>query len=72
LGDDAIGCLKDLRRWIKFYDEKLGRLDVQRALAEANFVKGDVLEILANWPESSKDNRLRSKVALLCCMMPYP
>ena len=68
LGDDAIGCLKDLRRWIRFYDEKLNRLDVQRVLAESNFVKGDILEMLADWPETSKPDRLRSKVTLLARM----
>lgn len=67
LGDDAIGCLKDLRRWIKLYDEKLGLLDVKRALAEANFVRGDVLEILADWPDNGKESRLRAKISLLCC-----
>ncbi|KAF2665956.1 topoisomerase 1-associated factor 1 [Microthyrium microscopicum] len=72
LGDDVIGCLKDLRRWIKFYDEKLGRLDVQRVLAESNFVKGDILEILADWPEDGKDNKLRSKIALLCLELLVP
>lgn len=71
LGDDAIGCLKDLRRWLKFYDEKLSRLDVQRALAESNFVKGDVLEILADWPETGKDSKLRFKVSLLCRRYPF-
>jgi replication fork protection complex subunit Tof1/Swi1 len=66
LGDDAIGCLKDLRRWIRFYDEKLNRLDVQRVLAESNFMKGDVLEMLADWPEG-KESKMRSKIALLAC-----
>ena len=28
LGDDALACLKDLRRWLKLYDEKLNRYDV--------------------------------------------
>lgn len=66
LGDDALGCLKDLRRWIKFYDEKLNRLDVQRVLAESNLVKGDLLEILASWPEDATDDRLKAKIALAC------
>ena len=68
LGDDALACLKDLRRWVKFYDERLNRLDVARCLAEANLVKGDLLEILASWPEDKTEDRLRSKVALACCM----
>jgi len=67
LGDDALGCLKDLRRWIKFYDQKLNRLDVQRVLAESNLVKGDLLEILAGWPEDAVDDQLKSKIALACC-----
>jgi replication fork protection complex subunit Tof1/Swi1 len=67
LGDDAVGCLKDLRRWIRFYDEKLNKLDVQRVLAESNFVKGDILEMLADWPEGEKGSRLRGKIALLAC-----
>ena len=67
LGDDALACLKDLRRWVKFYDERMNRLDVQRVLAESNLVKGDLLEILAGWTESSTQNKLKAKVALKCC-----
>jgi replication fork protection complex subunit Tof1/Swi1 len=66
LGDDALACLKDLRRWIKFYDQKLNRLDVHRVLAESNLVKGDLLEILAVWPEDAADDQLKSKTALAC------
>jgi replication fork protection complex subunit Tof1/Swi1 len=67
LGDDAIAVLKDIRRWLKFYDEKLHRLDVQRILAESNLVKGDLLEILASWTEAESENKLKFKVALGCC-----
>jgi replication fork protection complex subunit Tof1/Swi1 len=67
LGDDAIAVLKDVRRWLKFYDEKLHRLDVQRILAESNLVKGDLLEILASWTEAQTQSKLKSKVALGCC-----
>jgi len=70
LGDDALGCLKDLRRWIKFYDQKLNRLDVQRVLAESNLVKGDLLEILAGWPEDAIEDQLKSKIALACRKFP--
>lgn len=28
LGDDALACLKDLRMWLKLYDEKMNRYDV--------------------------------------------
>jgi replication fork protection complex subunit Tof1/Swi1 len=31
LGDDALACLRDIRRWLKLYDEKLNRLDVSHS-----------------------------------------
>lgn len=68
LGDDALACLKDLKKWLKLHDEKANRLDVARCLAEANLVNGDLLEILANWPEEATGNKLKSKIALACCM----
>ncbi|GAM88056.1 hypothetical protein ANO11243_060860 [Dothideomycetidae sp. 11243] len=64
LGDDAIACLKDLRRWLKLYDTKLERFDVKRCLSEANLVKGDLLEILGQWKEYDETNVLRRKVAI--------
>ena len=68
LGDDALAVLKDIKRWLKLYDEKLHRLDVARCLAEANLVKGDLLEILATWPESEEEDKIRAKIALACGM----
>jgi replication fork protection complex subunit Tof1/Swi1 len=67
LGDDALACLKDLKRWLKLYDEKMDRMDVARCLAESNLVNGDLLEILAAWPEDATDDRAKSKMALACC-----
>ncbi|QDS75731.1 hypothetical protein FKW77_008264 [Venturia effusa] len=67
LGDSALECLKDLRRWLKLYDQKLDRLDVQRVLAESNLVKGDLLEILAGWKDGALlENKLRYKIATSC------
>ena len=68
LGDDALACLKDIKRWLRLYDEKLRRLDVARCLAEANLVKGDLLEILASWPEDEEDDKIRAKITLACRM----
>jgi replication fork protection complex subunit Tof1/Swi1 len=67
-----VGCLKDLRRWLRFYDEKLERLDVQRVLAESNFVKGDILEILAEWSDTEATTGFRAKLALLCLELLVP
>ncbi|KAH9901906.1 timeless protein [Xylariomycetidae sp. FL2044] len=66
LGDSALEVLKDIKKWIRFYDEKTNRMDVARCLAEANLVDGDLLHILATWPEAATDNRFRARVALAC------
>ncbi len=66
LGDEALACLRDLKRWLKLYDEKTNRLDVARVLAERNLVKGDLLEILAAWSAEEAEDRLKSRVALAC------
>ncbi|KAL8801285.1 MAG: hypothetical protein Q9182_004550 [Xanthomendoza sp. 2 TL-2023] len=72
LGDDALACLKDLKRWLKLYDDKANRLDVARCLAEANLVEGDLLEILGAWPEDAPDDKIRSKIALACLELLVP
>lgn len=59
--------MKDIKKWLKLYDEKANRLDVARCLAEANLVNGDLLEILAAWPEEATEDRLASKIALAAC-----
>lgn len=65
LGDDALAVLKDIKRWIRLYDDKLNRLDVARLLYDANLVKGDLLEILASWPEDAPEASFKAKTALL-------
>ncbi|CAD6440050.1 c956b7c0-815c-419c-9b0c-ca0deb2e19bc [Sclerotinia trifoliorum] len=72
LGDDALACLRDLKKWLKLYDEKANRLDVARCLAESNLVGGDLLQILAAWPENATDDRLKSKLALACLELLVP
>jgi replication fork protection complex subunit Tof1/Swi1 len=72
LGDDALACLRDLKRWLKLYDEKLKRLDVARVLAESGLVNNDLVEILAGWPEDATEDRVKSKVALSCLELLVP
>jgi len=72
LGDDALACLRDLKKWLKLYDEKANRLDVARCLAESNLVGGDLMQILASWPENSLDDRLKLKIALACLELLVP
>ncbi|KAJ4354924.1 Topoisomerase 1-associated factor 1 [Ascochyta clinopodiicola] len=64
LGDDALICLKDLRKWLKFADGQLNRRDVARCMAEANLVKGDLLEILAKVSPRVLEQTLKHKVAV--------
>ncbi|KAK3373637.1 timeless protein-domain-containing protein [Lasiosphaeria ovina] len=66
LGDDALEVLRDLKKWIRFYDEKTNRMDVARCLAEANLIGGDLLQILASWPPNCADNAYRARIALAC------
>jgi replication fork protection complex subunit Tof1/Swi1 len=66
LGDEALATLKDLRRWLSLYDQALNRYDVARCLAEANFVQGDLLNILSQWREDQTNNVLKHKLALAC------
>ncbi|KPM34902.1 Topoisomerase 1-associated factor 1 [Neonectria ditissima] len=72
LGDDAIEVLRDIKRWIRFYDEKTNRMDVARCIYEANLIEGDLLPILATWPENAMDNKFKSKVALSCFEVMVP
>lgn len=66
-----MSCLKDLKKWLKLYDEKENRLDVARCLAESNLVSGDLLEILAAWPEEATGDKIKSKVALASCELHF-
>jgi replication fork protection complex subunit Tof1/Swi1 len=72
LGDDALACLRDLKKWLKLYDEKANRLDVARCLAESNLVGGDLLPILAAWSENATEDRLKLKIALACLELLVP
>lgn len=47
-------------------------MDVARCLAEANLVGGDLLQIIATWPENCADNRLKAKIALACYEVMVP
>lgn len=68
LGDDALLCLKDLRRWLKFGEGQLNRRDVARCMGEANLVRGDLLEILAKISPRVMEDKWRHKIAVAACM----
>ncbi|KAI9149265.1 mating-type switching protein swi1 [Paramyrothecium foliicola] len=66
IGDDALEVLRDLKRWIRFYDEKTNRMDVARCIHQAELVEGDLLPILATWPENAMDSKFKARLALAC------
>ncbi|OCK86296.1 topoisomerase 1-associated factor 1 [Lepidopterella palustris CBS 459.81] len=72
LGDDALLCLKDLKKWLSIFENKLNRRDVARCMAEANLVKGDLLEILAKYSERVMVDKLKHKIALACLELLVP
>ncbi|KAH1766948.1 Topoisomerase 1-associated factor 1 [Aspergillus fumigatus] len=72
LGDDALACLRDIKRWLKLYDEKHNRMDVARCLGEANLVNGDLLPILTLWSTSGQKSKHMSRIALACLELLVP
>ncbi|EEH03334.1 topoisomerase 1 [Histoplasma capsulatum G186AR] len=72
LGDDALACLRDIKRWLKFYDEKANRMDVARCLAETNLVNRDLIPILALLGDDIHDDKYKSRVSLACLELLVP
>ncbi|EAW13352.1 putative DNA repair protein (Tof1) [Aspergillus clavatus NRRL 1] len=72
LGDDALACLRDIKRWLKLHDEKNNRMDVARCLGEANLVNGDLLPILTLWSTSGQNSKFMSRIALACLELLVP
>ncbi|KAH9826899.1 Topoisomerase 1-associated factor 1 [Teratosphaeria destructans] len=72
VGDDALPALNDLLRWLRLYDERLGRHDVKRCLAHAALLQHDLLEILALWPQHRHHHRLPARLALACLQLMVP
>ncbi|KAJ5201639.1 uncharacterized protein N7498_006302 [Penicillium cinerascens] len=72
LGDDALACLRDIKRWLKLYDEKNNRMDVARCLGESNLVNGDLLPILSIWWASGQKSKHMTRVALACLELLVP
>ncbi|KAL2866844.1 putative DNA repair protein (Tof1) [Aspergillus lucknowensis] len=72
LGDDALACLRDIKRWLKLYDEKFNRMDVARCLGEANLVHGDLIQILSLWWNGGQQSKYMSRIALACVELLVP
>ncbi|KAL4937404.1 hypothetical protein BDV06DRAFT_232624 [Aspergillus oleicola] len=72
LGDDALSVLRDIKRWLKLYDEKFNRMDVARCLGEANLVNGDLVQILSLWWRNGNQSKYMSRIALACVELLVP
>ena len=72
LGDDALGCLKDIRKWLRMYDERMRKLDVARCIADTTLVLTDIPYILAQWSEEEEENALKFRLALACVEILVP
>ncbi|PKX99931.1 DNA topoisomerase I-interacting protein [Aspergillus campestris IBT 28561] len=72
LGDDALACLRDIKRWLRLYDQKNNRMDVARCLGEANVVNGDLLPILAAWSENERKSKHLFRIAMACLELLVP
>lgn len=65
LGDDALGCLKDLKKWVKFYGSSK-KLDALRCIADTNLVSLDICQILGQFREGEENDKMKSRLALNC------
>ncbi|WEW59381.1 Topoisomerase 1-associated factor 1 [Emydomyces testavorans] len=71
-GDDALGCLSDLRKWLRFYDHKLNRLDVARCLAERQLVNGDLVPIMCLYADADPSDKHKARIMLACLELLVP
>ncbi|GAO47499.1 timeless-domain-containing protein [Saitoella complicata NRRL Y-17804] len=62
LGDDALGCLKDLKKLLR-QDESW---TCARILTDTNVVNGDLCEILAAWTDEEVENKAKARYGLAC------
>lgn len=74
LGDEALDCLRDLRKWLQFYDAKYDRLEVSCAIANTTLVENDIPEILGRWEMSlrKKKDAYLDRIALACLELLVP
>ncbi|KAJ2898514.1 timeless-domain-containing protein [Zalerion maritima] len=74
LGFDALEVLRDLKKWLRFYDEKTNRMDVARCLADSNLIGNDLLHIIRLWTsdEASTRSKFRTRCALACIELMVP
>lgn len=74
LGDEALACLRDLKKWLQNYDAKYERLEVSCAIANTTLIVFDIPQILGSWESSwrKKSDPYLDRVALACLELLVP
>lgn len=72
LGDDALGCLRDIKRWLQHYDDKRDVWDVKAALGSMNVVATDLCPILASCGAEQGSDPMTRRIALACVEILVP
>ncbi|QNP96592.1 YALIA101S01e17062g1_1 [Yarrowia lipolytica] len=75
LGEEALACLKDVKQWLRAFDEKLGRSDVAKCIASTTLVVSDIPSILSTWntqSEAGQASKKMDRVALACLEILVP
>lgn len=75
LGEEALACLKDLKQWLRAFDEKMNRSDVACCISETTLVVSDIPAILATWnkqSEAGQSSKKMDRVALACLEILVP
>ncbi|EPY54288.1 replication fork protection complex subunit Swi1 [Schizosaccharomyces cryophilus OY26] len=57
VGDDALACLKDLKRYLQIFDEKYKVWQVRFLLSKLRVVVNDLCPILAFWDRNIEDHK---------------
>jgi len=79
LGDEAFACLKDIKKWLKSYDDERKSFEVAIACAETGLVVNDLLVILCEWEAGILNKgapafrqKMNDKIALACLELLVP
>lgn len=75
LGEEALACLKDIKQWLRAFDEKLGLSDVAKSIANTTLVVSDIPSILSIWntqSEAGQASKKMDRVALACLEILVP
>ncbi|KAL2312084.1 Mating-type switching protein swi1 [Schizosaccharomyces pombe] len=71
LGDEALACLKDLKRYLQVVDEKYKVWQIRSLLSSLQLVTNDICPILSDWDKDITNYR-NWRIALACVELLVP